>query len=369
MSITEARKLYEDINCTQAPEEDTKTEDGVDNLVAGELGHEIVNMGDKVAREHQLEQVGREIVVEEECSVIEEVGEIVEKVSSEKDLASIAESLKLFLINVIAQPPPPEEVEHQEASVEEQAEAGCVPDQDVAHQMDLVVGVLGDVVRNTAGKEGPLGWVAGKVMILHILLVSDQHLELELSELVPEAQLRLLRGDELVCHHLLLDGGLVLVVLGVPVLLHIPHSVRLIDIPVTGNLMLHKAPLGVILPSEPEGGAGVDVDQSDLGVDGVPHLTSRVSIDDVDPPEVLGGHGDVVVDVAGDLLVMRRHWGGHIMGVEGSMGQAMNQLDDLPMLDAVIGLLHGQVLSVGSLDDPPVVDILVCVAGDLLLVR
>ena len=58
MSITESRKLYEDINCTQAPEEDTKTEDGVDDLVAGELGHEIVNMGDKVAREHQFEQVG-----------------------------------------------------------------------------------------------------------------------------------------------------------------------------------------------------------------------------------------------------------------------------------------------------------------------
>ena len=87
------------------------------------------------------------------------------------------------------------------------------------------------------------------------------------------------------------------------------------------------------------------------------------------PVQLLDKTRDVVVNVAGDLLVMRRHWGGHIMGVEGSMGQDMNQLDDLPMLDAVIGLLHGQVLSVGSLDDPPVVDILVCVAGDLLLVR
>ena len=133
--------------------------------------------------------------------------------------------------------------------------------------------------------------------------------------------------------------------------------------------MLHKAPLWVILPSEPEGGAGVDVDQSDLRVDGVPHLTGRVSVDDVDPPEVLGRHGDVVVNVAGDLLVVRRHWGGHIVRVEGSVGQAMNQLDNLSVFDAVVGLLHGQVLSVGSLDDPPVVHILVSVAGDLLLVR
>jgi hypothetical protein len=38
------------------------------------------------------------------------------------------------------------------------------------------------------------------------------------------------------------------------------------------------------------------------------------------------------------------------------------------MLDPVDGLLHRQVLTVGTLDDPPVVDVLVGVAGDLLLV-
>ena len=62
--------------------------------------------------------------MEEECSIIEEVWKIVEKVSSEKDLACRAESLKLVLVNVVAQSPPSEEVEHEEAGVEEEAEAG-----------------------------------------------------------------------------------------------------------------------------------------------------------------------------------------------------------------------------------------------------
>ena len=44
MSIAESRELYEDENCSQAPDEDTETEDGVDDLVAGELGHEIVDV-------------------------------------------------------------------------------------------------------------------------------------------------------------------------------------------------------------------------------------------------------------------------------------------------------------------------------------
>ena len=369
MSITEARELDEDIHRTQAPDEDTETEDGVGNLVAGELGHEIVKVRDRVTSQHKLEQIGGEIVMEEKSSVIEEVWEKVEEISSEEDLACCAESLELSLVNVVTQPPPPEEVEHKEAGVEEQAEAGSVPHQDVAHQMHLVVGVLSDVVRDAAGQERPLCRITGKIVILDILLVGDQHLELQLSELVPEAQLCLLRRDELMSHHLLLDGGLVLVVLGVPVLLYIPHGVRLVNIPIAGHLMLHKAPLGVVLPGEPERGAGVDVDQPDLGVNGVPHLSGRVPVDDVDPPEVLGGHGDVVVDVAGDLLVMRRHGSGHIMRVECAVSQTMDKLDNLSVLDAVIRLLHSEVLPVGSLDDPPVVDVLVGVAGDLLLMR
>ena len=39
------------------------------------------------------------------------------------------------------------------------------------------------------------------------------------------------------------------------------------------------------------------------------------------------------------------------------------------MLDSVKRFLHRQIFSVGSLDDPPVVDILEGVAGDLLLMR
>ena len=73
MGITESRELDEDIHRTQAPDEDTQTEDGVGDLVACELCHEIVDVGDEVASQHKLEQIGGEIVVEEKCSVVEEV--------------------------------------------------------------------------------------------------------------------------------------------------------------------------------------------------------------------------------------------------------------------------------------------------------
>ena len=54
--------------------------------------------------------------------------------------------------------------------------------------MDLVVGVLGNVVGNASGQERPLRWITGKVVVLDVLLVGDQHLELEFGELVPEGE-------------------------------------------------------------------------------------------------------------------------------------------------------------------------------------
>jgi len=56
------------------------------------------------------------------------------------------------------------------------------------------------------------------------------------------------------------------------------------------------------------------------------------------------------------------------MGVQRSVCEPMHHLDYVPVLDPVDRLLHRQVLPVRPLDDPPVVDVLVGVAGDLLLV-
>ena len=56
------------------------------------------------------------------------------------------------------------------------------------------------------------------------------------------------------------------------------------------------------------------------------------------------------------------------MRVQSSVGHAVHQLDDVAVLDGVGGLLYGQLLPLRPFDDPPVVDVLVAVAGDLLLV-
>ena len=94
---------------------------------------------------------------------------------------------------------------------------------------------------------------------------------------------------------------------------------------------------------------------------------SGVWVDDVHLPEVFGGHADVVVNVAGDLLVVWGHWSGHIMRVQGSVRHSVDQLNCVPVFDDVQGLVHGQVFSLRPLHDPPIVHVLVAVTTDLLL--
>ena len=65
---------------------------------------------------------------------------------------------------------------------------------------------------------------------------------------------------------------------------------------------------------------------------------------------------------------MRRHWGSNIVRVESSVSQAVDNLDDISVLDTINGFLDSKILPVWSLDDPPIVDILECVARHLVLV-
>jgi hypothetical protein len=50
------------------------------------------------------------------------------------------------------------------------------------------------------------------------------------------------------------------------------------------------------------------------------------------------------------------------------VSQAVDNLDDISMLDMINGFLDRKILPVWSLDDPPIVDILECEARHLLLV-
>ena len=52
------------------------------------------------------------------------------------------------------------------------------------------------------------------------------------------------------------------------------------------------------------------------------------------------------------------HGRGYIVRIEGSMGHAMHQLDDVPIFDDVDGLVHGKVLPFWPFDDPPIIDVL-----------
>jgi len=244
-------------------------------------------------------------VVKKEGAVVEKVWDIVGKVSCEENFPSLAVVLELCFIDIEAEPSSTEEIEDEKSGVKEQTAACSVPDDNVTHQMDLVVGVSRYVVRDASGQERPLRGVAGEIVILNILLIGDQHLELELEELVPKREDGLLLRYQLVSHHLPFDGAFILVIFGVPMLFNVPDSVRLVDVPIRDNFVLDKAPVWILLSTELQGSRGVDMDQPNLGVDCMPHIPSSVPIDNVHLPKVLSGHGDVVVYVAGHLLAVR----------------------------------------------------------------
>ena len=139
VGITQDREPLEDINNTEGPHQHCQGEHEVDHLDGGHLPQEIGYVGHEVSCEHELENICREIVVEEESSVVEEVRKIVSQESNKKNLPSLTIILKLLFVNVKTQSASSQEIEDQECGVQEQAGAGCVPHDDVPHQVDLVV--------------------------------------------------------------------------------------------------------------------------------------------------------------------------------------------------------------------------------------
>ena len=64
-------------------------------------------------------------------------------------------------------------------------------------------------------------------------------------------------------------------------------------------------------------------------------------------------------------LVVRAHRSCHVMRVECSVGHPVHKLDGVAVLDHVQRLMNCQILAVWTLHDPPVIHILVAVAGNL----
>ena len=104
VGITQDREPLEDIDNTDGPHQHCRGEDEMDHLDGGHLPHQIGYMGHEVSCEHELENIGWEIVVKEEGSVIEEVRKIVCQESNKKNLPSLTIILKLLFIDVETQP-------------------------------------------------------------------------------------------------------------------------------------------------------------------------------------------------------------------------------------------------------------------------
>ncbi len=68
----------------------------------------------------------------------------------------LAVGLELRLAGVEAQPPPAQQIDDQKRGVQHPAYRRRVPDENVAHEVDLIVRILGNIVGNAPGQERPL---------------------------------------------------------------------------------------------------------------------------------------------------------------------------------------------------------------------
>ena len=106
-------------------------------------------MGDDVGSQHNLEHISSQVVMEEQSSIKEKVGYVVEQISCKQDLSDPTIFLKFFLINVIALTPSAEKVDHQQTCVDSGASCSSVPDYNITKQVNLVVRGFTNIISNT----------------------------------------------------------------------------------------------------------------------------------------------------------------------------------------------------------------------------
>ncbi len=105
-------------------------------------------MGDDVSSQHDLEHIGRQVVMEEQGSVKEKVGHVVEQIARKEDLSNSTILLKFFLTNVITLTPTAKKIHDQQTCIDSGAGSARVPDYNIAEQMNLVVRSFTDVIGN-----------------------------------------------------------------------------------------------------------------------------------------------------------------------------------------------------------------------------
>ena len=178
VGVAECGELVEDVGGGHHPADGGQEAEQAEGTAGDDAAQEVAAVGEEVGGQHHLEDVGRKIVVDEEGPVVEEEWKVVEEVAGQQDFAGGAVRGELGLGNVEYQPPSAEQVEDKEGAVEDQTAGACVPHHQVADQVNLLVGVLGDEVGDASGQERPFSGIGRKVVVLDILLVCDQHLEL-----------------------------------------------------------------------------------------------------------------------------------------------------------------------------------------------
>ena len=115
MGVTEEGEPYKDVDGESAPDHQPQPHHGLHQPVAaGQLAEQELQMGRHEAADHELEDVGREVVVEEQGPVVEEEGEEVEEITGQQDFSRLAEPLELRLLDIETKPASPEEIEDQQ---------------------------------------------------------------------------------------------------------------------------------------------------------------------------------------------------------------------------------------------------------------
>lgn len=310
-------------------------------------------------------------MVEEQLAPHEEEGEIVERPAENGAANLVIEALEEHVLVIAATALPAEDGDTFEEDVDNDSESRSIPNDRVAHEVDLAVIAAPEV--DTTAEDGPRLGAGVPGMGVRETSISPPHYLVELDELAKET------GPVVV------DFLGILAEQGVLVALNIPERVGESATTGTGDFLLLRGPLGKLDLVREEHATRHNVNELELSLDGADALlsqgTSGLGLDDLDTEVVVSISFKALISVGRNLVLPVGLGNGRtdIVRMKTTMGVGVIETKDRTVLDKKGGLevvpgtctVDGLTVHVKGLrlvlQQPIVIVVLVGVEGDLLL--
>ena len=292
VTIAERRIQAEDDDASC--EEDNETgsaNDGV--LLDAKAAHTSGGKVPDLAQSDDREEKSWEVVVQEELTLHEEEGEVVESPTQDRHADLVVETLENGVAVVVAATLPSQDRESLEDCIEGNRCGRRPPDKRIADEVDLAV-VAAPKVDTTAKNWPRLGTRVPRVRV-NKTSVGGPHNTLELPELAEEARVAVI------------DLLSVFLELGVLVALNVPDTVGESAALGASNFLLFETPVRQLDLVREQHTAGHQVNELELGLNSAKTLLGlfaiRHGLDNFDAEEIVGVTFEALVSVCAHLVL------------------------------------------------------------------